>query len=154
MDEDVSTDEEEGKVPMHCNMVYVLSSKYALPKSRVVCSVTETQETVNEVTLELEKISGDSIAGSLGSGPPKITDAIREWCMTFLSPSPAMMEHLCPLYVMTDIDGTKVSKILVDARAALSIMTLRMMTMLGIKKSFVIETTMTIKNFAGGVTRT
>ena len=41
-DEDVSIDEEEGEVRMHCNMVYVISSKYALPKSRAVCSVIET----------------------------------------------------------------------------------------------------------------
>ncbi|KAL6177773.1 hypothetical protein ACLB2K_049295 [Fragaria x ananassa] len=65
-----------------------------------------------------------------------------------------MMEHLRPLYVTVDIDGTKVNKILVDAGAAVSIMIVRTMTMLGIKKSSVIETVMTVKNFADGVTKT
>ncbi|KAL6185416.1 hypothetical protein ACLB2K_041550 [Fragaria x ananassa] len=68
-----------------------------------------------------------------------------------LRPSPAMMEHLRPLYIAADIDGVKVSKILVDAGAIVSVMTLWTMTMLGIKKSSVIEIAMTIKNFAGGV---
>ncbi|KAL6129037.1 hypothetical protein ACLB2K_072390 [Fragaria x ananassa] len=79
---------------------------------------------------------------------------MREWYMMFLRPSPAMMEHIRPLYVTADMDGTKVSKILVDAGATVSIMTVRTMTMLGIKKSSMIETTMTVKNFAGGVTKT
>ncbi|KAL6214013.1 hypothetical protein ACLB2K_013451 [Fragaria x ananassa] len=154
MDEDVSTDEKEGVVRMHCNMVYVISSKYALPKSRAVCSVTKTQEAVNEVASEMEKVTIDSTTGSSEGGPLEITDAIREWYMMFLRPSPAMMEHLRPLYVTVDIDGTKVSKILVDAGAVVSIMTVLTMTMLGIKKSSVIETAMIVKNFAGGVTKT
>ncbi|KAL6208468.1 hypothetical protein ACLB2K_019417 [Fragaria x ananassa] len=62
MDEDVSTDEEEGEVQMHYNMVYVLSSKYALPKARTICSVTETQEAVNEVASELEKVVGNYVS--------------------------------------------------------------------------------------------
>ncbi|KAL6133294.1 hypothetical protein ACLB2K_065531 [Fragaria x ananassa] len=139
---------------MHCNMVYVLSSKYALPKTRAVCSVTETQETVTEVASELEKITVDSTIGSSASGPPEITDTMREWYMMFFRPLPAMMEHFRPLYVTTDIDGMKVNKIMVDVRAAVSIMTVRTMTMLGIKKSAVIETAMIVKNFVGGVTKT
>ncbi|KAL6208349.1 hypothetical protein ACLB2K_019300 [Fragaria x ananassa] len=153
IDEDVSTDEEEGEVRMHFSMVYVISSKYSLPKSRVVCSVTKTQEEVNEVASKLEKVIVDSTVGSSENGPPEITDALQEWCMMFLRPSPAMMEHLRPLYVIADIDGMKVSKILVDAGATVCIMTVRTMTMLSIKKSSMIETTMTVKNFASGVTK-
>ncbi|KAL6209266.1 hypothetical protein ACLB2K_020208 [Fragaria x ananassa] len=118
MDKDVSTNEEEGDARVHCNMVYVISSKYALPKLRAVCSVTKTQEVVNEVASEMEKVTIDSIAGSSEGVPLGITDAMREWHMMFLRPSPSMMEHLRPIYVTADMYGTKVSKILVDARAA------------------------------------
>ncbi|KAL6192124.1 hypothetical protein ACLB2K_038511 [Fragaria x ananassa] len=135
-------------------MVYVISSKYALPKSGLVSSITKTQEAVNEVASELEKVTVDSTVGSSANGPPEITDAMREWYMMFLRPSSAMVEHRRPVYVTADIDGTKVSKILVDAGAPVSIMTVLMMTMLGIKKSSVIETTMTVKNFAGGGIKT
>ncbi|KAL6135108.1 hypothetical protein ACLB2K_067336 [Fragaria x ananassa] len=71
-----------------------------------------------------------------------------------VGPSPAMMEHLRPLYITANINGLKVSKILIDAGATVSIMTVRTMTMLRIKKSSVIETAVTVKNFAGGVTKT
>ncbi|KAL6210236.1 hypothetical protein ACLB2K_015469 [Fragaria x ananassa] len=79
---------------------------------------------------------------------------MREWYMMFLRPSPIMMEHIHPLYIIADIDGSKVSKILIDVGAAVSIMIVRTMTMHGIKKSSVIEMAMTVKNFVGGVTKT
>ncbi|KAL6225627.1 hypothetical protein ACLB2K_004476 [Fragaria x ananassa] len=135
-------------------MVYVISSKYALPKSRAVCYVTETQEAVDEVASELEKATIDLTACPSASVPPEITDAMPEWYMMFLRPSPTMMEHLRPLYITADIDGTKINMILIDVGATVSIMTVRTMTMLGIKKSSMIETAMTVKNFASGVTKT
>ncbi|XP_024196156.1 uncharacterized protein LOC112199358 [Rosa chinensis] len=74
--------------------------------------------------------------------------------MGFSKPTPAMVQHMRPLYITADVNDIKVSKIMVDTGAAVNILTTRTMHLLGIKKEKIQSTFLTLKNFAGTITKT
>ncbi|XP_061993416.1 uncharacterized protein LOC133711286 [Rosa rugosa] len=65
-----------------------------------------------------------------------------------------MVQHMRPLYITAEINGTKVSKIMVDTGAAVNVITTRTMHLLGIKKEKIQSTSLALKNFAGIMTKT
>ncbi|XP_024156411.1 uncharacterized protein LOC112164453 [Rosa chinensis] len=65
-----------------------------------------------------------------------------------------MVQHMRPLYITANVSGTKVSKIMVDTGAAVNVITTRTMHLLGIKREKIQSTSLTLKNFAGTVTKT
>lgn len=128
-----------------CDMVYVLPAKYALPDPAISCQAVDV-EGVDESELtpkEEEPIT-----------PVEIDSALKKLFMMFSKPNLAMSMHLRPLYATVAVEGKEINKMMVDSGAAFNVITVRTMTVLGIKKSAIQQTTLSVKNFASTTTKT
>jgi hypothetical protein len=84
----------------------------------------------------------------------KIVSALKKLFMMFSKPNLSMSMHLRPLYATVAVEGKEVNKMMVDSGAAVNVITVRTMTVLGIKKTAIQQTTLSVKNFAGTTTKT
>ena len=59
-----------------------------------------------------------------------------------------------PLYISAEVEGIMVNKVMVDTGAAVNVVTTHTMGLLGIPRSMIQTTSLTVKNFFGQVSRT
>lgn len=65
-----------------------------------------------------------------------------------------MSMHLRPLYATIAVEDKEVNKMMVDSGAVVNVITVRTMTVLGIKRSTIQQTTLLVKNSTGTITKT
>ncbi|KAL6191530.1 hypothetical protein ACLB2K_037920 [Fragaria x ananassa] len=65
-----------------------------------------------------------------------------------------MATHMRPLYLMAEVEGIMVNKVMVDTGVAVNVITTRTMGLRGIPRSMIQTTSLTVKNFNGQVSRT
>lgn len=105
---------------MSCNMVYVLPTKYAKPDNAQACQAVETEGVE-------DKVLTPTPANPQAVEQEEVLDAEEEGLgqfMSFKKPTPSMVTHMRPLYITADMQGTKVSKVMVDTGAAVNMITL------------------------------
>jgi hypothetical protein len=128
-----------------CGMVYVLSAKYALPSSVAACQAVDVEGDDDAQLIPKEEEVSPQI---------EIDSALKKLFMMFSKPNLAMSMHLRPLYATVTLEDKEINKMMVDSGAAVNVITVRTMTILGIKKSAIQQTTLSVKNFAGTTTQT
>lgn len=73
--------------------------------------------------------------------------------MIFSKPNLVMSMHLRPLYATVMVEDKEIGKMMVDSGATVNVITVRTMTLLGIKKSAIQQTTLSVKNFTSTTTK-
>ena len=130
---------------VECDMVYVLSAKFALPISADACQALEVEGDDESQLVAKEEETTFQI---------EVDSALKKLFMMFSKPNLAMSMHLRPLYATVAVEEKDINKMMVDSGAAVNVITVRTMTVLGIKKSAIQKTTLSVKNFAGTTTQT
>lgn len=65
-----------------------------------------------------------------------------------------MTTHIRPLYITVEIEGIMDNKVMIDTGAIINGITTCTMGLLGIQRSMIHVTSLTVKNFSGSVART
>ena len=144
---------------MECYMAFLLSSEYALPAPMSTAEFIEAEERGQPVcTIQLPEEEGvvdtpQELSQSNHKYPDGVGDLLK-LCMAFAKPTLSMSQHIKPLYVSAEIEGTKVRKVLIDTGAAVSIITMTALEHLKIPKDRILESKAKVKGFAGNVTPT
>jgi hypothetical protein len=126
-------------------MVYVLSAKYALQDPIAACPAVDVEGDDASQLIPKEEVTSSHI---------EIDSALKKLFMIFSKPNLAMSMHLRPLYAKVTVEDKEINKMMVDSGAAVNVITVRTMTILGIKKSAIQQTTLSVKNFASTTTET
>lgn len=116
-------------------MVYVLCAKYALPETVPACPVVEA-EGFEDSQFALEQKDPDAKI--------EIDSALKK----------VIYDVLETYYVTPTIEGKEINKMMVYSEAAVNVITVRTMTILDIKRTAIQQTALTVKNFAGTITKT
>jgi len=133
----------------YCNMVYVLPSMYALDEpisSEVFLNMSE-DETGVESSVRREELA-------VKKDKEDMDPDLRRKYVLFSKPTFAMRQHLRPLYVSADMMDKRVSRILVDTGAAVSVLTVQTMNFLQVPKEKILDSKMKVKSFAGNIAQT
>ena len=85
---------------------------------------------------------------------PEGSEEFFKQCVMFAKPNFAMAQHIKPLYVSVDVEGSKLHKALIDTGAAVSIITTAAIEHLKIQKERILVSKAKVKGFAGNVTPT
>nr|XP_011470555.1 PREDICTED: uncharacterized protein LOC105353254 [Fragaria vesca subsp. vesca] len=125
--------------------VFILPAKYALPEPKQFCTANELEKPEGEQTIPTIEQEAEKV---------EINSDLKKLFMMFSKPTMAMSMHFRPLYVTARLNGQNVNKIMVAQGTAENIITLRTMTLLGIQKTSIMNTTMKVKDFAGSTTKT
>ncbi|KAL6184540.1 hypothetical protein ACLB2K_045941 [Fragaria x ananassa] len=126
-------------------MVYILPAKYALPEPKQFCTANELEKPEGEQTIPTIEQEAEKV---------EINSDLKKLFMMFSKHTMAMSMLFRPLYVTARLNGQNVNKIMVAQGTAENIITLRTMTLLGIQKTSIMNTTMKVKDFAGSTTKT
>ena len=102
-------------------------------------------ERKHPVTKEDESHGGVTIESSEECRPYKV---ILE------KPSVEMTRHIMPLYVRAHLNDRPISKVLIDNRSTVNVMSSRMLRALGISISDLIETRVVVFSFTGELSKT
>ncbi|CAL9000754.1 unnamed protein product, partial [Prunus brigantina] len=65
-----------------------------------------------------------------------------------------MANHLRPLFIMENLGGIPIPKVMVDRGAAINLLPHRVLIKMGRTENDLIPTRLTVTNFAGGITKT
>lgn len=144
-DDSYGESEDGGLNAIECDMVYILSAKYAFPNSLSTCLVVDVE---GDDGLQLVPKQEDE------TPTIEIDSALKKLFMMFSKPNLVMSMHLRPLYAIMAIEGKEINKMIVDSGVVVNIITVRTMIVLGIKKSTIQQTTLSVKNFVGITTKT
>ena len=85
---------------------------------------------------------------------PEGVEEFYKQCVMFAKPNFAMAQHIKPLYVSVEVEGSKTHKVLIDTGAAVSIITATAVEHLKIQKERILISKTKVKGFSGNVTPT
>ncbi|XP_062024536.1 uncharacterized protein LOC133740606 [Rosa rugosa] len=95
--------DETEMVDTSCNMVYVLPAKYALP---VAAQEYVEADAIGEQQLQITSAATTQVKEAVFLETEDVNS--KGFFMSFTRPTPAMVQHMRPLYITAEINGTKV----------------------------------------------
>ncbi|KAL6211090.1 hypothetical protein ACLB2K_016318 [Fragaria x ananassa] len=138
-------------------MVFFKFERYALPPN-TTCNAADIPESSKNVCVMSPLCSSEMslvLAEPANAPPLEATSCVtRIPTLTFSTPTLDMATHMRPLYITAEVEGIMVNKVMVDTRVAVNVVTTRTMRLLGIPRSMIQTTSLTVKNFTEQVSRT
>lgn len=151
-EEPMIPEEDDAMSGAECSMVYVLPAKYA---------ISHEEQPSDCHSSDVMDFGGKQIEDFLTSAKNKekeellhVPDPLLAEYMCFVKPTMNMANQLRPIYITAHLQGVPINKILVDNGSAINVLPSKFLQLLKMDKERIQPTSLTVKNFAGSITKT
>lgn len=138
-------------------MVFFISERYDLPPIATcnAADISDSSDNVYDISPPCSSEMSPVQTEPANAPPLEATSSVTSMLtLTFLILTLDMATHMRPLYITAEVEGIMINKVMVDTRAAVNVVTTRTIGLLGIPRLIIQTTSLTVKNFAGQVSRT
>jgi hypothetical protein len=135
-----------------CSMVYILPAKYAISHEEQPsdCHSSEVIGSGGKQVEDTPSLAEIEMTEELIPAPR----SLLEEYMCFAKPTLNMANQLRPIYITAHLQGVPINKILVNNSSAINVLPSKSLHLLKIDKERIQPTSLTVKNFAGSITKT